>query len=78
MAAVMADKVRTIGAGSRLAIRRAVIRGTMSNHRDMLNLELSTSEYTAMLSLCSPPCNSPRTRKMTRVMSIEGTVVSII
>ena len=75
-AAMRLDRARTARAGIFLAIIMAVASGTAISHGDRLNRELSTSEYSETIDAWSPVCDRPSTRKITRVIVMEGTVVN--
>lgn len=64
--------------GIRRAIIRPVITGTASRQGEMVKVLASESLKASICAACPPECENPATAKMTRVMSIEGTVVIII
>ena len=76
--ATKADKNSTMAAGSLSAISTPAIKGTTSSHGLMVNTRCSPS---AKRADCEPPSVAwlrLTTRKMTRAMTKDGTVVMSI
>ena len=77
IAAMRIDSPSTVRAGILRAIITPVRTGTVNVHSEMLNFDANVSVYMDICAGAFPVWRNPSTRKITNVITNEGTVVNI-